>query len=872
MTAAAPTPDASARSAGRYDASAAAAATVVTDAGLTAAEAARRLAASGPNEPAPRPRRTLVRAVARPLASPLIGILVLASIVAALAGEVADAIILVVMVVLSAALDFVQTYRSTRAAEALRSVVAPTATVRRDGAWTEVDRRTVVVGDVVRLAAGALVPADARLLDARDLHVQQAALTGESMPAEKEVSPASAADHDPLDRGTVFLGTSVVSGTATALVIRTGRATQFGDIAARLAERPPDTEFERGLRRFSHLILQAVVFLTLLVVLAGIALRRDPLETMLFAIALAVGLVPEFLPMITTVTLANGAVRMSRRHVIVKHLPAIQNLGSIDVLCSDKTGTLTSGDVRFARAVAPDGSGDAPRAFALGWLNARFETGVRSPLDAAILAAPPPPALPDYRKLDELPFDFERRRLSVVVEGNGQRLLVTKGAPESVVAACVASERGAEERVPMDDAARDRCAALVRALSGDGYRVVAVASRVVDVQPAYALADERDLVLAGFLAFRDPPLPGVGDVVRRLARDGVRVLVLSGDDAVITERVCAEVGLEGERVVTGAEVERMTDGALAHVAERAAGFARLTPAQKTRLIAALRSRSHVVGFLGDGINDAPALRAADVGISVSGAADVARDAADVILTERGLDVLHAGIIEGRTAFGNTMKYLLMGTSSNFGNMVSMAVASLVLPFLPMLPTQILLNNFLYDVAQVTIPTDHVDAEYVARPHRWDVGVLRRFMLVVGPISSLFDFLTFAVLLALFHSSPAAFHSGWFVESLTTQTLVLFSIRTARSPLRSRPSRALVATVLGVVVVGLVLPATPLARLLGFVPLPAPFYLYVAGATAAYIALTDAAKRPLLRRFLRRSYAPEATPRRHAHPAPPSPSS
>jgi Mg2+-importing ATPase len=648
-----------------------------------------------------------------------------------------------------------------------------------------------------------------------------------------------------------------VSGSATALVVRTGPATRFGDIARRLATRPPETEFERGLRRFTHLILETVVFLTLFIAVISIAMRRDPLQSMLFAVALAVGLVPEFLPMITTVTLANGAVRMARRHVIVKHLPAIQNLGSIDVLCSDKTGTLTSGDVRYAKAVDAAGA-PSVRTFALGWLNAKFETGVRSPLDAAILREPPPNLEP-HEKLDEMPFDFERRRLTVVVAGPDGPVVVTKGAPEAVLTVCTRFESGPSDEAspqtitvtsqPLDDVARDRVLATVHALCEDGYRVLAVASRRVERAAAYTKSDERDLDLAGLLAFRDPPLPGTSETVNALARDGVRIVVLSGDEGVITRQVCAAVGLPHERIVLGSEIESMTDIALAHVAEHVTAFARLTPGQKTRVISALRGRGHVVGFLGDGINDAPALHAADVGISVSTAVDVAKDAADVILMEPGLGVLHAGIIEGRTAFGNTMKYLLMGTSSNFGNMFSMAVASIALPFLPMLPTQILLNNFLYDVAQVTIPTDRVDAEYLAKPHRWDMHVLRAFMLRVGPVSSIFDFLTFYVLLKVFHAGEQAFHTGWFMESLTTQTLVLFSIRTVRSPLRSRPSRALAATVLGVVVFGLVLPLTPLAGPLSFVRMPWSFYGFIAAATTVYIVLADAVKRPLMRRFL-----------------------
>ena len=842
---AARTPDANARAPG----------------GLTSAAAGALLEVHGPNEPAPAARRALWRDVLRPLGSPIILILLAASVVAALVGDVVDAAIIVVMVVLGAALDFVQTYRSARAADALRSRVALSATVLRDGEWRDVDRRLLVPGDVVRLTAGDLVPADAELLTARDLHVQQSALTGESVPAEKEAptGPRSpnASDGDPGDPTLVFLGTSVVSGSATALVTRTGRETRFGDIAARLAMRPPETEFERGLRRFTHLILQTVVFLTLFIALVSIALRRDPLQSLLFAVALAVGLVPEFLPMITTVTLASGAVRMARRHVIVKHLPAIQNLGSIDVLCSDKTGTLTSGDVRFQQAVSLT-LAPSERVFALGWVNAHFETGVRSPLDAALLRERAP-SLTGLAKLDEIPFDFERRRLTVIVQQDGTRIVSTKGAPEAVLAVCTRYETGETRATPnalavdvpseaLDGATRARVLGIAHQLSERGQRVLAVAWRRAEPALAYGKADERDLVFAGLLAFRDPPLDGAQETVRRLAADGVRIVVLSGDEAVITRQVCGEVGLTGSDIVTGADVERMTDGALAHVAEQATGFARLTPGQKTRVIAALRSRSHVVGFLGDGINDAPALHAADVGISVCTAADVAKDAADVILMEPGLDVLHAGIIEGRMAFGNTMKYLLMGTSSSFGNMFSMAVASIALPFLPMLPTQILLNNFLYDAAQVTIPTDNVDPEYLARPHRFDMRVLRSFMLGVGPVSSLFDFLTFFVLLKVFHAGAATFHTGWFMESLATQTLVLFSIRTVRSPLRSLPSRALAATVLGVVAVGLVLPMTPLATVLGFVRMPASYYGFIAVATLAYLVLADAVKRPLMRRF------------------------
>jgi Mg2+-importing ATPase len=688
---------------------------------------------------------------------------------------------------------------------------------------------SLVPGDVVHLCAGDMIPADVRILSCRDLFVAQASLTGESLPVEKHAG-----------RDTVFLGTSVVSGTAVARVTATGRATAFGDIAARLMTRPPETEFERGLRRFAVLIMRTVVFLVLFVLLVNTLFHRPAVESLLFAVALAVGLTPEFLPMITTVTLAHGAVRMARRRVIVRHLAAIEDFGSLDVLCSDKTGTLTTGVMTVAHALDAGGQ-PAERPLTLAYLNSAHETGIKSPLDEAILAGGRPSV--SARKLDEIPFDFERRRLSIVVEIDGEAVLITKGAPESVLACCSAAEVDGGRR-PLDEATTKRCRATFERLSADGYRVLAVASRSLARQAVYGADDERDLVLAGFVTFSDPIVPGVAEALADLRRDGVIVKILTGDSDFVARHVCTAVGLDAATIVLGDEIERMTDGALAAVAERTHVFARVSPAQKNRIILALKAHDHVVGFLGDGINDAPSLHSADVGISVATAVDVAKDAADIVLGERDLAVLHAGIVEGRKAFGNVMKYLLMGTSSNFGNMFSMAGAVLVLPFLPMLPTQILLNNFLYDLAQVTIPTDHVDPELVQKPERWNIDIVRNFMLVVGPISSLYDFLTFYVLLHAFRAPEALFHTGWFVESLATQTLVLFVIRTARPAIRSRPSRALTATTLAVVATGVVLPFTPLAGPLGFVPLPAAFFAFLAGTTATYLALVEVVKRRL----------------------------
>jgi Mg2+-importing ATPase len=817
-------------------------------AGLTSAEARRRFGAAGPNEPARAPRTAGLVQILLLLANPLVIILLIASAASAILGERISASIIVVMVTLSVALNFVQTFRSHRVAERLRDAVAPTAMALRDGAWTEIRRRDVVPGDVVRLAAGDRVPADARLLEARDLHVQQAALTGESMPAEKGADDLEAAPRQPADaRNVVFLGTSVVSGTATALVVATGPATAFGDIAARLSTRPPETEFERGTRQFALLITRTVFFLVLFVLLAGALLHHAFLESLLFAVALAVGLTPEFLPMISAVTLSRGAAHMARHKVIVKHLEAIENFGSMDVLCSDKTGTLTSGAMVLDRRLDPFGQ-PSERPLALACVNSAHQTGIKSPLDEAILACGGA-AADGYRKIDEVPFDFERRRLSVVVEHGGGRLLITKGAPESVLACCTAYEAADGRTISLDETLRARCEATYRELSAQGARVLAVAHAPAPLQGGYSARDECALVLAGFVTFFDPPMDGVAETLRALRRDGVVVKILSGDNELVVRHVCGQVGLDSTRIVTGDEITRMTDAALAAVAEQTTVFARVSPAQKNRIILALKSRNHVVGFLGDGINDAPSLHTADVGVSVATAVDVAKDAADIILLERDLGVLHAGVLEGRRAFGNVMKYLLMGTSSNFGNMFSMAGAFLFLPFLPMLPTQILLNNFLYDLAQITIPTDNVDDAFIQTPQRWNIAIIQRFMLVIGPISSLYDFLTFGVLLGVFRASEGLFQTGWFVESLATQTLVLFVIRTAGNPFRSRPSRPLAVTTVLVVLIGVVVPFTPLAATLGFVPLPATYFVFLGGVTVTYLALVEVVKRRLMRRLL-----------------------
>ena len=810
--------------------------------GLTNKEAQLRLSQFGPNEPAETKPRSFPSDLWHALSNPLVVILLIAAIISAFLGEKADATIIAVIVLLSTAIDLAQAYRSQSAVEKLRAQVALTATVLRDGEWKELPRREIVPGDLIRLSAGDLVPADAHLLTARDLYVQQSALTGESLPTDKEATtePISAkADAHNM----VFLGTSVVSGTATAEVVATGPRTAFGDIAARLSSRPEQTAFDLGLRKFSLLLTRTVILLVLFLIVVSVARHRDPLQSLLFAVALAVGLTPEFLPMITTVTLSKGAVAMAHEKVIVKHLSAIENLGSLDVLCSDKTGTLTRGTMSLDRSLDPFGD-PSQRALELAYINSKFETGIQSPLDDVILQQPAP-KIDDYTKCDEIPFDFERRRLSVVAQQGTQRILITKGAPEGIFPLLSGFEVQGKT-LSIDEDARKRMQQVSNDLNNEGFRSLAVAYVEVPAQADYSVKDEHNLTLAGFLSFADQPLPDAGDVVASLREDGVELKVISGDNDRVTAHVCTEVGLDPGRVTTGEEVDRATDPALGVIAQQTRVFARISPAQKNRILLALKHAGRAVGFMGDGINDAPSLHAADVGISVSSAVDVAREAADVVLVQPGLKVLHDGIVEGRKAFGNVMKYLLMGTSSNFGNVLSMAGASLFLPFLPMLPTQILLNNLLYDLAQLTIPTDNVDETYLRKPQHWDISLIRNFMVYIGPISSIFDFVTFYVLLRVFHANETQFHTGWFIESLATQTLVLFVIRTAKNPLRSHPSKPLIATCLAAVAVGIFLPFSALAKPLGFAAMPGNYFAFLAVATGAYLVLVEFAKRWLLR--------------------------
>ncbi|WPC67364.1 magnesium-translocating P-type ATPase [Rhodoferax ferrireducens] len=825
--------------------------------GLTSLVAAARLRQYGPNRLQPARQRALLLQFLAHFKNPLVLVLLAASGLSALTGDVTGALIIGVIVLMSVTLDFVQSYRAGRAAEQLALQVAITATVLRDGQRRELPVTELVPGDVVLLSAGNLVPADARLLEADDFFVNQAQLTGEPYPVEKRASLPDQADAEQassqawaLDAAdAVFMGSSVVSGSASVLIGRTGSTSALGQIAVSLADKAPPTAFEIGTRHFGMLIMRLTFLLVLFTLLVNVALHRPLLESFLFAVALAVGLTPELLPMVVSVTLTRGALRMAALKVIVKRPSAIQDMGAMDVLCTDKTGTLTEAKIRLERHVDAGGQDD-PHVLELAYLNSYFESGLKSPLDDAILAHGEID-VSAWTKIDEVPFDFERRRVSVLVQRAGARRLVVKGAPEDIVRLCTHYQDSADATVALDAAARVRITQLFDSLSEEGFRVLGIASRDVPGDHPHAMvSDESELVFAGFAAFLDPPKASAGEALKALAASGVAVKIVTGDNERVTRHVCTQLGVAIEGVLTGTELAALNDDALRARVEGANLFCRVNPAQKNRILLALKGRGHVVGYLGDGINDAPSLHTADVGISVEGAVDVAKQAAAMILLERDLMVLHQGILEGRRTFGNVMKYIMMATSSNFGNMFSMAAATLFLPFLPMLPMQILLNNLMYDVSEITLPMDNVDEENLAQPKRWDMTFIRNFMLTIGPISSLFDFLTFYLLLSLFNAHESLFRTGWFVESIATQVLVIFVIRTRRNPLRSHPNRWLVLTSLGVVLTAMLLPFTPLAPYLGFTPLPLSYFGLLAVLLVTYLLMVEGGKQWFYRRMTR----------------------
>jgi P-type Mg2+ transporter len=830
-----------------------------SDSGLPDTEAAGRLERYGPNIVGLHRVRALAVLWGQ-LRNPLLLLLLVAAGVSGLTGDPTDAIIIAVIVALSVGLGFVNEYRAAMAVQQLHERVRRQAVVWRDGHQRNVDVTQLVPGDVVALRIGDIVPADIRLLEADQLEADESVLTGESLPVSKDVAPVAGGAEPDLS-SCVFMGTIVQQGSGRGVVVDTGASTSFGKIASGLAYRPPETGFQVGLRKFSKLLATIALVVAALVFVINVVLGRPLLEALLFSLAIAVGLTPELFPAIVSVSLSAGSRALAKRHVLVKRLVVIEDLGNIQVLFTDKTGTLTDGAITFSRAVGPDGK-DAAEPFRLGLLcneASMTDTGPvgGNPLDQALLRAaadlpgemaPGEGGSPAYRRLGILPFDHKRQMTSVLVaQQDRPPMLITKGAPEAVLARSQAVPESAQTTLDK--------------LFADGERVIAVAARDLPAgTSAITTQDERELTLAGFLTFADRPKPDAGAAVAQLARLGVDVKIITGDNGVVAAKVCREIGIEVAGVLNGTDLAKLDDKGLAAAIPGTTVFARVSPDQKSRIIVVARSAGKDVAFMGDGVNDAVAIHHADVGISVDSGTDVAKDAADVVLLEKDLGVLATGVMEGRRIFANTMKYVLMATSSNFGNIFSAAGASLFLAFLPLLPSQILLNNLLYDTGQLAIPSDNVDPETLARPAAWDIRFVRQFLYVFGPLSSVFDFITFWILLALLHAGPTEFRTGWFVESIATQTLIIYVIRTRRIPFfRSRPSLPMLLVPTAAAAIGIVLPFTGLSHVLGFTPLPAAFFLVLIVLIVAYMVLVDVAKALFYRAHDARPAMPSAQP-------------
>jgi len=799
--------------------------------GLSEEEAALRLDKYGYNEPAKKKKRTVLWQILQKFWDPLILVLIIICVFSLIFGEKIQALLVLLMIFLSVFLSFTQEYRSHKEAEKLSELVRATATVFRDGKQVEIKMREIVPGDIVNLFAGDMIPADLRILSCKDLFINQASLTGESFPIEKIAAPVKTEGSAVTNLGNIaFMGSSVVSGTALGLVIKTGIETQFGEISKRLATIRTMTSFDKGIQKFVWLMIRLMILLVAVIFTINLFTKGNLVQALLFSLAVAVGLTPEMLPMLVTVNLSKGAIAMSKKKVIVKRLNSIQNLGAMDVICTDKTGTLTLDDVvleRHCDVVRNENEEVLKYAF----MNSFYQTGLKNLLDRAILKHEL--VLTErYTKADEIPFDFSRRIMSVIVEANGKQTLISKGAPEEIFKRCSHYELEGEilemESLILSDLKEE-----YDSLSSDGFRVLAVAYKnMAEKKSVYSREDEKELVLIGYLAFLDPAKPSAKETIHRLHNLGIEFKVLTGDNELVTKKICGHVGLDVKEMVTGDKLEALSDLDLKGLVRRTTVFARLSPLQKERVIHALHENGHIVGYLGDGINDAPALKSSDVGISVNNAVDIAKESADIILLEKSLLVLEDGVLEGRKTFGNILKYIKMSSSSNFGNMISMTGASLFLPFLPMLPIQILLNNFLYDVSQVAIPTDKVDSEYLLKPRGWDIKSIRRFMLTFGPISSIFDFLTFGLLLYVFKATQSQFQTGWFLESLCTQTFIIHVIRTAKVPFfESRSSSFLVGMSVFIVATAFAITLSPFGKLFGFI---SPTWSY--GFTLFFIVL------------------------------------
>ncbi len=826
--------------------------------GLSTLEAESRLKRYGRNEIAREKRQSPLMRLLDNVKNPLVILLSALGVLSYLTGDIRATTVIFVMVVLGIVLRFYQEMRADNAAEKLKVMVNITATVMRDGKDAEVALKFLVPGDIIRLNAGDMVPADVRVLNAKDLFLNQAALTGESLPVEKKAVLATADVKNPLELPNIcFLGSDVESGIAAAVVLHTGERTYFGALAASIVGKRELTSFDKGVNKFTWLMIRFIAVMVPAVFLINGLSKHNWLEAFLFAMAVAVGLTPEMLPMIVTVNLSNGALAMARKKVIVKRLNSIQNFGAADVLCTDKTGTLTEGKIVLEKHLDVHGN-DSERVLHYGYMNSYYQTGLKNLMDEAILdyghLEEDLKVKTDYRKIDEIPFDFQRRRMSVIVENNqNQHLLICKGAVEEIMRL---SPRVEVEGQVLDVTAEHDAhrKLLVQDLNAQGFRVVAVAYKIIpgdNDEPHYNVQDESDLTLLGYLAFLDPPKETAMEALKRLESLNVDVKILTGDNEIVTAYICKQVGMPVDKILLGSQIEVMSETELAEVTSVTNIFAKLAPAQKEHIIHALQSKGHVVGFMGDGINDAPALKAADVGISVNSAVDIAKESSDIILLENSLLVLEQGVLEGRRVFGNIIKYVKMAASSNFGNMFSVVGASAFLPFLPMLPIQVLTNNLLYDFSQTTIPSDKVDADWLTKPRKWTIGEIQRFILFIGPISSIFDYATFFIMIYILNAwnNPALFHTGWFVESLFTQTLIIHVIRTNKIPfIQSIASWPLIMSSLIVSAGGAWLTVSPLAGTLGFVPLPSLYWVLLAIILVCYVVLTQLVKTWFYRRY------------------------
>lgn len=821
--------------------------------GLSQEVAAGRLEKYGLNEPAKARKNNWLLSFIERFKNPLVIILMGAGLVSAATGEMTGFTIIFAIVCMSITMDFVQQYRADKAVERLSQSVSLENTVLRDQKEIRIPSRQIVPGDLVLLSAGDLIPADGVLIKARDFFVNQSMLTGETYPVEKKHTSSAEMRKQKLDQNDLnephfaFAGSSVVSGIGRLLILSTGANTVLGSISTSLAARRPETSFESGVRKFGMMIMRVTLVLVVFAFAVNIAAHRPLLQSLLFGVALAVGLTPELLPMVITVTLSKGALEMARQSVIVKRLSAVQDLGSMSVLCTDKTGTLTEGKIVLEKHVDFSGA-DSQDVLQLAYLNSYFETGVKSALDDAILAHQEVD-MSGWKKIDEVPFDFERRRVSVLAERGSTRLLSVKGAADSILKLCNRVELSDARVIEVSAEVQAQIDALFKKLAEDGFHILAIAYKNVEHTHDHArLDDEKELVFKGFAAFLDPPKSSAKDALIALGEDNVQVKVLSGDHELVAKYVCKKLDFEISGLLIGDEINKLDDHALQARCQNTNLFCRVTPSQKTRIIAALKARGATVGFLGDGINDAPSLHTADVGISVDTAVDVAKQAADMVLLKHDLKVLHAGIREGRRAFVNVQKYILMATSSNFGNMFSMAVATIFLPFLPMLPVQILLNNLLYDLSELALPLDNVDEELLSKPSHGDINFIKKFMVSIGPISSIFDFITFFVLIAILKANESLFHTGWFVESLATQILVIFVIRTRRSCLKSKPGKLLVLLSLSIVLAACILTLPPFAQTFGFSPLPPVFFGILALIAGVYLGCVEIAKHVFYKRL------------------------